>query len=147
VIRRLAIAGGIIALAVTLAGCEPTAPIATPSPSAIVGTWHHGSDYLDLNADGTFALKDIPLGVVEQDAVKAGGTPSGPNESVSGTWAIGSGGTDAGGAPGVQLTFLEPKKVGPNYGLTLIVSGDTPPRLYLFLGRSDSNIRYEFTRS
>lgn len=145
-IRRIALGLGVVALAATLAGCEPTTPIATPSPSVVVGVWHHGSDILRINADGSFSLNDTPLGVIEQAPAKASGSPSGPAESVTGTWAIGSGGTDAGGAPGVQLTFVSPRKVGQNYGLTLIVSDDIPPQLYVFLGRSDSNIRYTFTR-
>jgi hypothetical protein len=147
VIRRLAVAAGLVALALTLAGCEPTTPIPTPSPSALTGTWHHGSDVLTLDSDGTFSLSGVPLGVVEQKAVALGGGPSGPNESVTGTWSVGSGGTDAGGAPGVQLDFVSPRKIGFDYGLTLIVSDDYPFKLYVFLGRPDSNIRYSFTRT
>ena len=134
------------ALALGLAGCEPTNPIATPSPADIVGTWHHGDDTLTFDSAGTFTLTDVPLGVVEQSPVALGGSPAGPEESVTGTWTIGSGGTDAGGAPGVQLEFVKPKKVGFDYGLTLIVSHDYPAKLYVFLGRPDSNIRYNFTK-
>lgn len=136
-----------VALALSLAACEPTEPIPTPSPAAIVGTWRHGSDILTFDADGTFGLSGIPTGVVEQKPVHLGGTPAGPDVSVTGTWTVGSGGTDAGGAPGVQLDFVTPRKVGFDYGLTLIVSTDYPFKLYVFLGRPDSNIRYTFTRS
>jgi hypothetical protein len=136
----------VIALALSLAGCEPTTAIPTPSPHDVVGTWHHGSDTLVFDSDGTFTLHDVPLGVVEQNPVPLGGGPSGPPESVEGTWTVGSGGTDAGGAPGVQLEFVQPHKVGFDYGLTLIVSDDYPFQLYVFLGRPDSNIRYSFTR-
>ena len=135
----------VVALALSLAGCESTAPIPTPSPSDIVGTWHHGADTLSFDSDGTFTLHAVPLGVVEQNPASGDG-PSGPAESVEGTWSVGSGGTDAGGAPGVQLEFVHPRKVGFDYGLTLIVSDDYPFQLYVFLGRPDSNIRYSFTR-
>jgi hypothetical protein len=145
--RKAILAVLVIAVALSLAGCEPTAPIPTPSPSAIVGTWHHGADTLRINADGTFSLNKVPLGVIEQAAVSSGAAPAGPNESATGTWVIGSGGTDVGGAPGVQLDFVTPNRVGPDYGLTLVVSGDSPPQLYVFLGRPDSGIKYSFTRS
>jgi hypothetical protein len=145
--RKAILAVLVIAVSLSLAGCEPTAPIPTPSPSAMIGTWRHGSDTLTVNADGTFSLRNVPLGVVEQAAVATGAAPAGPTESVSGTWAIGSGGTDVGGAPGVQLDFVSPHRVGPDYALTLVVSGDSPPQLYVFLGRPDSGIKYSFTRS
>ena len=136
----------LIAVSLSLAGCEPTTPIPTPSPSAIIGSWHHGSATLTVNADGSFEMKDVPLGVIEQAAVAQGAAPKGPNESAQGTWLIGSGGTDVGGAPGVLLDFVTPNRVGPDYGMTLAVSGDVPPQLYVFLGHPDSNIRYSFTR-
>lgn len=145
-IHRLAAGAVVVALALSLAACEPTTPIPTPSPSAISGTWHHGSDVLTFDADGTFSLSGIPTGVVEQKPVHLGGTPAGPKVSVAGNWSIGTGGTDAGGAPGVQLEFVTPRKVGFDYGLTLIVSNDYPFTLYVFLGRPDSNIRYVFIR-
>jgi hypothetical protein len=146
VIRRVALGVVALALALGLAGCEPTATIPTPSHSNIVGTWRHGSDTLTFDADGTFSLNHVPLGVIEQSPVALGGGPTGPDKSVSGTWSIGTGGTDAGGAPGVQLEFVKPRKVGLDYGLTLIVSDDLPFKLYVFLGRSDSDIRYSFTK-
>jgi hypothetical protein len=146
VIRRLALGVVAAALAVSLAGCVSNAPIPTPSPAAITGIWRHGSDILRINADGTFSLANVPLGVVKQSAVALGAQPSGPNESVTGKWSIGSGGTDAGGAPGVQLDFVQPRKLGPDYGMTLVVSGDVPPELYVFLGHPDSATKYTFTR-
>ena len=145
--RRALVAGAILVAALGLAGCTPTAPIPTPSPSQLVGTWHHGSDVITFGADGTFAISGMPVGVIEQAPVTDGADPKGPDESISGTWHVGSGGTDAGGAPGVQLDFVTPKKVEFYYGLTLIVSSDLPqPDLYVFLGRPDSNIRYTFTK-
>ena len=145
--RRVVAAAVALAAVVALAGCSPTAPIPTPSPSQIVGTWHHGSDVVTFDADGTFTISGMPVGVIEQAPVPDGGSPKGPLESISGTWHVGTGGTDAGGAPGVQLDFQKPAKVEFYYGLTLIVSADLPnPNLYVFLGRSDSNIRYTFTR-
>jgi hypothetical protein len=146
VIRRVAAGFLVVALALGLAACEPTTPIPTPSPASVTGIWHHGSDTLTFNSDGTFSLTGVPLGVIEQNPVSLGANPSGPSESVTGTWSVGSGGTDAGGAPGVQLQFTHPQKVGYDYGLTLIVSDDYPFNLYVFLGRPDSNIRYTFTR-
>jgi hypothetical protein len=146
-IRGIAAGVVVASLALGLTGCESNLPIPTPSPSDIVGTWHHGADTLTFDADGTFTIADMPLGVVEQSPVPLGGGPTGPKESISGSWVIGSGGTDAGGAPGVQLAFTKPRKVGLDYGLTLIVSDDYPLQLYVFLGRSDSNIRYSFTRA
>ncbi|MDQ1552260.1 MAG: hypothetical protein QOD50_1682, partial [Actinomycetota bacterium] len=50
------------------------------------------------------------------------------------------------GAPGVQLDFVSPKKIGYNYGLTLVVAATSPVQLYVTLGRPDSNVRYTFTR-
>jgi hypothetical protein len=146
VIRRFAAGVVVLVLALSLASCEPTAAIPTPAPADVVGTWHHGADTLRFDSDGTFTLNGIPRGVVEQNPVPLGGGPSGPAESVKGTWSIGSGGTDAGGAPGVQLDFVQPRKIGFDYGLTLIVSDDYPFKLYVFLGRPDSDIRYSFTR-
>lgn len=144
--RKAILAVLAVAVSLSLAGCEPTATIPTPAPTDVVGTWHHGADTLRFAADGTFTLNGIPLGVVEQKTVPLGGGPSGPAESVQGTWRIGSGGTDAGGAPGVQLDFVQPRKIGFDYGLTLVVSDDYPFKLYVFLGRPDSDIRYGFTR-
>ena len=144
--RRIGLGIVLLALAVGLAGCEPTNPIPTPSPGDITGTWHHGADTLVFASDGTFSIKDVPLGVVEQAPVGLGDPPEGPDESITGTWTIGTGGTDAGGAPGVQLEFAHPQKVGFDYGLTLVVSHDYPAKLYVFLGRPDSNIRYSFTK-
>ncbi|HEX4401196.1 MAG TPA: hypothetical protein VHZ98_07715 [Galbitalea sp.] len=136
----------LLAAAIALSGCAPTTPIPTPSPSQVVGTWHHGSDNVTINADGTFGIAGMPLGVVEQAPIAAGASPAGPAETISGTWSIGSGGTDVGGAPGVQLDFVHPQKVGFNYGLTLIVAYGSPLQLYVTLGRPDSNIRYTFTK-
>lgn len=129
-----------------LAGCAPTRPIPTPAPGQVVGTWRHGSDVLQINADGTFAVEGMPAGVINQSPVASGAEPSGPAETVSGTWSIGSGGTDVGGAPGVQLDFVSPKKIGYNYGLTLVVADTDPLQLYVTLGRPDSDVRYSFTR-
>jgi hypothetical protein len=136
----------LLAAAIVLSGCESTTPIPTPSPSQVVGTWRHGSDAVTINADGTFGIDGMPRGVVEQAPVAAGASPAGPAETISGTWSIGSGGTDVGGAPGVQLDFVHPQKVGFNYGLTLIVADGSPLELYVTLGRPDSNIRYSFTK-
>jgi hypothetical protein len=136
----------LLAATLSLSACESTVPIPTPSPSQIVGTWRHGSDTVTINADGTFGIAGMPLGVIEQAPVASGAVPAGPAEAISGTWAIGSGGTDVGGAPGVQLDFVHPQKVGFNYGLTLIVAGGSPVQLYVTLGRPDSNIRYTFTK-
>ena len=135
-----------IAASLSLAGCQPTAPIPTPSPSDIVGTWHHGDDTVTINPDGSFGISGMPEGVIEQAEVPAGGSPSGPAEAITGTWSIGSGGTDVGGAPGVQLNFQHPAKVGYNYGLTLVVAAGYPLQLYVTLGRPDSGVRYTFTR-
>jgi hypothetical protein len=132
--------------ALSLSACESTAPIPTPAPSQIVGTWHHGSDSVTINADGTFGIEGMPRGVVAQAPVASGASPAGPAETISGTWSIGSGGTDVGGAPGVQLDFVHPQKVGFNYGLTLIVADSSPLQLYVTLGRPDSDIRYIFTK-
>jgi hypothetical protein len=144
---RKAIAVAVLLTAtLSLSACESTTPIPTPSPSQVVGTWHHGSDTVTLNADGTFGIAGMPRGVVEQAPVAAGAAPAGPVEAISGTWSIGSGGTDVGGAPGVQLEFVHPQKVGLNYGLTLIVADGLPLELYVTLGRPDSDIRYTFTK-
>ena len=146
-IRRAVAAAVALAAALALAGCSPTAPIPTPSPSQVVGTWRHGSDVITFDADGTFTISGMPVGVIEQAPVKGDAEPKGPDESITGTWHTGTGGTDAGGAPGVQLDFVKPAKVEFYYGLTLIVSADLPqPKLYVFLGRPDSNIRYYFTK-
>jgi hypothetical protein len=144
---RKAIAVAVLVVAVlSLSACAPTTPIPTPSPSQVVGTWRHGGDSVTINADGTFGIAGMPLGVVEQAPVSAGASPAGPAETISGTWSIGSGGTDVGGAPGVQLDFVHPQKVGFNYGLTLIVAYGSPLQLYVTLGRPDSNIRYTFRK-
>lgn len=142
----IAAAATIVAASLALAGCEPTTPIPTPTPSAIVGTWSHGSASIEFDSDGTFSMRDVPLGVVEQKAASSAASVTGPPESATGTWSIGSGGTDVGGAPGVQLDFTSPKRVGPDYGLTLAVSRDVPPKLFVFLGRPDSGIQYTFAR-
>jgi hypothetical protein len=136
----------LLAAALMLTGCEPTTPTPTPSPSAIIGTWHHGSDVVTFNPDNTFAVSGMPKGVIEQAPVATGAAPAGPAERVTGTWSIGSGGTDVGGAPGVQLDFVSPKKIGYNYGLTLVVASGSPTQLYVTLGRPDSGIRYSFTK-
>ncbi|MEJ1230162.1 MAG: hypothetical protein WDM88_05370 [Galbitalea sp.] len=88
----------------------------------------------------------MPLGVIEQAGVALGAAPAGPDESFTGTWSIGSGGTDAGGAPGVQLEFGHPRKIGFDYGLTLIVSAGPPLQLYVNLGHPEARDRYTFTR-
>ena len=144
--RKAILVTVMMAAVVALAACSSNVPISTPSPSSVVGAWQHGADVLRLNADGTFSLNAIPLGVVEQRAVALGGHPAGPNESVSGRWSIGSGGTDAGGAPGVHLEFAHPRKVGFDYGLTLVVSSDVPVQLYVLLGPPDSGTRYSFRK-
>jgi hypothetical protein len=145
--RALAFGAVAVVTVLALAGCEPTNAIPTPSPSDIAGTWTHGNADIHFDADGDFTMTDVPLGVIEQDPANAAGGPTGqPVASVSGTWTIGSGGTDVGGAPGVQLSFVKPEKVGFDYGLTLVVSHDYPANLYVFLGRPDSNVRYTFTR-
>jgi hypothetical protein len=136
----------LVAGALALAGCTSNLPIPTPSPSQMVGTWHHGSDIVELYADGTFQASGMPKGVIEQASVPAGASPAGPDEKVSGTWAVGSGGTDVGGAPGIQLDFQSPAKIGLNSGLTLIVADGGPTQLYVTLGRPDSGIRYVFTK-
>jgi hypothetical protein len=147
--RRAATAAAVLivaGLALALSACTPTAPIPTPSPAALIGSWHHGSATLDIEAGGTFEAENIPEGVIAQSPVAAGAAPAGPAKTVSGTWSVGSGGTDAGGAPGVQLEFEHPKKIGFNYGLTLIVSATSPAQLYVFLGRPDTGYRYNFTK-
>jgi len=136
----------LVAAALALAGCTSNLPIPTPSPSQVIGTWHHGSDIVQLNDDGTFEASGLPKGVIEQASVPTGGSPAGPDEKVSGTWALGSGGTDVGGAPGIQLDFQSPAKIGFNSGLTLIVADGSPLQLYVTLGRPDSGIRYVFTK-
>jgi hypothetical protein len=137
----------LIAATLSLAACSPTLPIPTPSPSDVVGSWSHGGDTVTLNTDGTFAISGMPKGVIEQAPVADGAAPAGPAESVTGTWSIGSGGTDVGGAPGVRLVFLRPKKIGYNSGLTLVVASNRPLELYVTLGRPDSNVRYNFSRN
>jgi hypothetical protein len=144
--RKAILAVVLIAVSLSLVGCQPTAPIATPAPSDVIGSWHHGGDTVTLNADGTFAISGMPKGVIEQAAVPLGGTPTGTLENVTGTWSIGSGGTDVGGAPGVQLDFRSPSKIGYNYGLTLIVAANDPLELYVTLGRPDSGIHYTFDK-
>lgn len=129
-----------------LAACESTDPIPTPSPSQVIGTWTHGNTSLEFDQDGAFLITNIPTGVIEQRAVAAGGSPAGPNVDVSGSWHIGSGGNDVGGAPGVQLDFAHPARVGPNTGLTLVVSGDYPPKLFVYLGNPDTRVKYAFTK-
>jgi hypothetical protein len=146
VIRRAAVAVLVVAACLSLAACATGTPIATPSASQVVGTWKHGSAEIEFDPDGTFLASDIPKGVVEQSSVALGSTPAGPPESVAGKWSIGTGGTDAGGAPGVQLDFVSPQKIGFDYGLTLIVSSDLPPQLYVLLGHPDANDRYSFTK-
>lgn len=144
--RTAALALILIASTLALAGCESNAPIPTPAPSDVIGTWHHGSDTVTINADGNFAIDDMPKGVIDQTAVPLGGVPTGAPESVTGTWAIGTGGTDVGGAPGVQLTFEHPQKIGYSYGLTLIVADASPLQLYVTIGRPDSGVHYTFSR-
>jgi hypothetical protein len=144
--RKAILAGVLIATALGLVGCSPTTPIPTPSPTEIVGTWTHGGDIVQIDSDGTFQISGMPKGVIEQAAVPLGGTPAGPAEKVSGTWSIGSGGTDVGGAPGVRLAFESPARIGYNTGLTLIVADGSPMKLYVTLGRPDSGVRYNFSR-
>jgi hypothetical protein len=144
---RKALLGALVVVAsLALAGCSSNTPIATPAPDQIVGTWHHGSDIVTIDSDGTFGISGMPKGVIEQAPVASGSSPAGPNEKVSGTWSIGSGGTDVGGAPGIQLDFTSPQKIGLNSGLTLIVADGDPLQLYVTLGRPDSNVRYTFTK-
>ncbi len=145
-IRLVTGAAVALALCLGLAACESTTPIPTPSPAAVIGSWRHGSDVLTLDPDGTFTVSAIPEGVVAQAGVARGAAPVGPNVAISGTWSIGSGGTDAGGAPGVQLEFDQPRKVGLDYGLTLIVAGTSPQQLYVNLGHPEAGIRYSFTK-
>jgi hypothetical protein len=144
--RRVVAVAILVAVAIVLAGCTSNLPVPTPSPAQIVGSWRHGSDVLQLNADGTFAVTGMPTGVINQTPVARGAEPAGPDVAVTGAWSIGSGGTDVGGKPGVQLDFLSPKKIGYNYGLTLVVAGTDPPQLYVTLGRPDSDVRYTFDR-
>jgi hypothetical protein len=144
--RKAILVALLIAASLSLAGCESNTPIPTPSPSDVIGAWHHGSDIVTLNADGTFGVSGMPKGVIAQASVPTGGSPAGPAESVTGTWSIGSGGTDVGGAPGIQLDFESPKKIGYNYGLTLVVADGSPMQLYVTLGRPDSGIRYTFSK-
>lgn len=144
--RRLGLLAVLALAALGIAGCTSNLPIPTPSPSAIVGSWHHGGDEIILSADGTFTASGLPRGVIDQTPVARGAEPSGPAESISGTWSVGSGGTNVGGAPGVQLDFVTPPKVGYNYGLTLVVADTRPLQLYVTLGRPDSGVRYSFTR-
>jgi hypothetical protein len=136
----------LVAATLSLSACQSNAPIPTPSPPQVIGSWHHGSDVITIDADGSFAIAGMPKGVIDQTAVPSGAEPAGPPESVTGTWAIGSGGTDVGGAPGVQLTFGHPQKIGYSYGLTLIVSDASPLQLYVTLGRPDSGVRYTFSK-
>jgi hypothetical protein len=144
---RKALLGTVVVVAsLALAGCSSNTPIATPAPDQVVGTWRHGGDTVMIDADGTFGISGMPKGVIEQAPVASGSSPAGPNETVSGTWSIGSGGTDVGGAPGIQLDFTTPQKVGFNSGLTLIVADGDPLELYVTLGRPDSNVRYTFTK-
>jgi hypothetical protein len=146
-IRRTIVVIVLLATCLTLSACTSnSAPIPTPSAPQVIGTWHHGDDVIRINADGTFAAAGMPRGVIDQTPVASGAAPHGPTESLNGTWSIGSGGTDVGGAPGVQLDFVSPKKIGYNYGLTLIVAATRPLQLYVTLGRPDSNVRYVFTR-
>jgi hypothetical protein len=146
-VRRAIVVVALVASALSLSACaSSTAPIPTPAASQVIGTWHHGGDTIRFNADGTFTAAGMPRGVIDQTPVASGAAPHGPTESVSGTWSIGSGGADVGGAPGVQLDFLSPKKIGYNFGLTLVVAAESPLQLYVTLGRPDSNVRYTFTR-
>jgi predicted small lipoprotein YifL len=145
-VRKAILTVVLVATMLALAGCQSNLPIPTPSPAEVVGSWHHGGDTVTINADGTFGISGMPKGVIEQAPVASGASPSGPAERVTGTWLIGSGGTDAGGAPGVRLVFQSPAKIGYNSGLTLIVAGGEPLQLYVTLGRPDSGIRYTFSR-
>jgi hypothetical protein len=145
--RRLTLAVLVVVACLSLSACATAAPIPTPSSTQIVGTWKHGGARIEFDADGTFLASGIPKGVIEQSEVALGAQPAGPPEDVVGTWSIGSGGTDAGGAPGVQLVFVSPKKVGFDYGVTLVVSSDLPPQLYVNLGHPDAGNRYSFTKT
>jgi len=136
----------VLAAALGIVGCAPTVPTPTPSPSQIAGSWHHGSVDLELDSDGSFTLSDIPAGVIQQSGVAIGGSPKGPRVDVAGAWSIGSGGNDAGGAPGVQLDFVNPPTVGPNNGLTLLVSGGLKTTLFVYLGHPDARNEYVFTK-
>jgi hypothetical protein len=144
--RKAILAIVLVGVSLSLAGCEPTTPIPTPAAADVVGTWRHGGDTVTINADGTFGISGMPKGVIEQAAVPLGGAPTGTLEKVSGTWSIGSGGTDVGGAPGVQLDFTSPATIGYNTGLTLIVAASDPLELYVTLGRPDSGVRYTFDK-
>jgi hypothetical protein len=144
--RKVIAVAILLGVTLSLSACQSTEPIPTPAPSQVIGTWHHGGDVVTINADGTFTIADMPRGVIAQAPVASGGSPAGPAEAISGTWSIGSGGTDVGGAPGIQLDFEHPQKVGYNYGLTLIVANASPMELYVTLGRPDSNVRYTFTK-
>jgi hypothetical protein len=145
-VRGFAVLVVLVSAALALAGCTSNVPIPTPSPSQVVGEWSHGNDIVQINADGTFQISGMPKGVIEQASVARGASPAGPAEKVSGSWTVGSGGTDVGGAPGVRLAFESPTKIGYNTGLTLIVADGEPLTLYVTLGRPDSGIRYNFTR-
>jgi hypothetical protein len=148
---RLAVGAAALGLAAALAGglsgCVSTDPIPVPSRADLIGTWSHDSvASLELRSDGTFTLTDIPQGVIAQEPVDSGQAPNGPNLSLSGEWKRGSGGNDAGGAPGVQLKF--DKAVGPNDALTMLVEGYSADerKLYVSLGYPDSHNDYEFTK-
>jgi hypothetical protein len=144
--RALAVTVGVVAVATLLAGCQPAVIVPPPTRSQVEGTWTHGQTSLDLESDGGFVLTSIPTGVVEQLDVAAGASPKGPDVNVTGSWSIGSGGNDVGGAPGVQLDFADPKTVGPNTGLTLVVSSAAPFHLFVYLGRPDNRNEYQFTK-
>jgi hypothetical protein len=144
---RLAAVAIAVAVGVGLSGCVSTDPIPVPSRSDLIGTWtHEGVASLQLRADNSFTLTDIPAGAIAQEAVKPGQAPAGPELSLSGEWKRASGGNDAGGAPGVQLDF--DKAVGANDGLTMLVEGytDDTRKLYVNLGYPDSHNEYAFTK-
>jgi hypothetical protein len=144
--RKAIAAALLIAAGLGLSACQSTDPIPTPSPSQLVGEWDHGNTSLELDVDGGFTLTNVPTGVVEQQDIGTGGTPSGPNVTIEGSWHVGSGGNDAGGAPGVQLDFEHPTTIGPNTGLTLLVPASSTTQLYVSLGHPEAGKRYVFTK-
>jgi hypothetical protein len=139
----------VIAACLGLSGCESTAIIPVPTKQELVGSWRHsaGSAVLDLRKDGSFSLTKVPEGVLEQKEVAPGDSITGPDLTVSGTWKRGSGGNDAGGAPGVLLHYRTPPQVGPNDGVTLVVAGEgSSLQLYIELGFPDEHDDYMFTK-
>jgi hypothetical protein len=139
----------LLAACMGLSACESTVPVPVPTRAQVIGTWRHGTATLELDKDGDFVVSGIPTGVVKQAIVQDGAKIKGPNITVQGTWKIGSGGNDAGGAPAVQLHFLKPTMVATFSGLTMLVEGSTTSnrQLYVDLGDPDANVQFAFTKA